>query len=391
MLAGRRILLGISGGVAAFKAAYLARRLIEAGADLEVVMTEGSQQFVGPQTLAAISGKPVHTDLFDGLTPSPHTDLGRWADVIVVAPATASLLARVASGDGRDLLSVTLLASNAHKVFAPAMHTEMWEQPSTQRNVARLIEDGVHMAGPTEGALTSGDTGAGRMVEPEEIVEEVIRILGAGDMVGLNVLVTAGGTREPIDPVRYVGNRSSGKMGNAIALDAAKRGAKVILVTTAPPAVHTNITAVAVESAEEMADATWSHLEGLDVAVMAAAVADFRPGASSASKMSRTDGPPVLSMESTPDVLGGVVERSPDTFVIGFAAEVGSLDRAIEKAARKKVDLLVANDVARTDSGFGTDTNRVSIVGPGGDVDQWPTLPKAEVASRLWDLVIERR
>jgi len=286
---------------------------------------------------------------------------------------------------------VTLLASNAHKVFAPAMHTEMWEQPSTQRNVARLIEDGVHMAGPTEGALTSGDTGAGRMVEPEEIVEEVIRILGAGDMVGLNVLVTAGGTREPIDPVRYVGNRSSGKMGNAIALDAAKRGAKVILVTTAPPAVHTNITAVAVESAEEMADATWSHLEGLDVAVMAAAVADFRPGASSASKMSRTDGPPVLSMESTPDVLGGVVERSPDTFVIGFAAEVGSLDRAIEKAARKKVDLLVANDVARTDSGFGTDTNRVSIVGPGGDVDQWPTLPKAEVASRLWDLVIERR
>ena len=391
MLAGRRILLGISGGVAAFKAAYLARRLIEAGADLEVVMTEGSQQFVGPQTLAAISGKPVHTDLFDGLTPSPHTDLGRWADVIVVAPATASLLARAASGDGRDLLSVTLLASNAPKVFAPAMHTEMWEQPSTQRNVARLIEDGVHMAGPTEGALTSGDTGAGRMVEPEEIVEEVVRILGAGDMVGLNVLVTAGGTREAIDPVRYVGNRSSGKMGNAIALDAAKRGAKVTLVTTAPPAVHANITAVAVESAEEMADATWSHLEGLDVAVMAAAVADFRPGASSDSKMSRTDGPPVLSMESTPDVLGGVVERSPDTFVIGFAAEVGSLDRAIEKAARKKVDLLVANDVARTDSGFGTDTNRVSIVGPGGDVDQWPTLPKAEVASRLWDLVIERR
>jgi phosphopantothenoylcysteine decarboxylase/phosphopantothenate--cysteine ligase len=269
------------------------------------------------------------------------------------------------------------------------MHTEMWEQPATQRNVAQLIEDGALMVGPTEGALTSGDTGAGRMVEPEEIVDAIVQTLGAGDMNGLSVLVTAGGTREAIDPVRYIGNRSSGKMGNAIALDAAKRGADVLLVTTAEPAIHPNVTTLSVETAEQMAEAAWANLDGLDVAIMAAAVADFRPDSSSGSKMARSDGPPTLSMEATPDVLAGVVERSPDTFVVGFAAEVGSLDRAVDKAARKKVNLLVANDVARDDSGFGTETNRVSIVDPGGDVEEWPTLPKAEVASRLWDLVIE--
>ncbi len=391
MLAGRRILLGISGGVAAFKAAYLARRLIERGAELEVIMTSGAQEFVGPQTLSAISGRPVHTDLFDGLTPSPHTDLARWAELIVVAPATASLLARAAHGDGNDLLSATLLASKAPKLFVPAMHTEMWEQAATQRNVQQLVADGATMVGPVEGALTSGDVGAGRMVEPEEIVEAIVRSVGPGDMDGIKVLVTAGGTREAIDPVRYIGNRSSGKMGNAIALDAARRGAKVALVTTEEAPEHSNITVLAVESAQEMADATWSSLEGLDVAVMAAAVADFRPGTPKSEKMARADGPPTLAMEPTPDILAGVVERSQETFVVGFAAEIGSLDRAIEKALKKGVDLLVANDISRPDSGFGTDTNQVTIVTADGSTDVWPTLTKAEVAHRLWDLVLERR
>ncbi len=391
MLAGRRVLLGISGGVAAYKAAYLARRFIEAGAELEVILTDAAQQFVGQQTLAAIAGRPVHTNLFDGLTPSPHTDLARWAEIIVVAPATANFLARAAIGGGNDLLSATLLASKAPRLFAPAMHTEMWEQPATRRNTAQLLADGVHLVGPDEGALTSGDHGHGRMVEPDEILSEVIRILGPGDMDGLTVLVTAGGTREPIDPVRYIGNRSSGKMGNAIALDAARRGARVWLITSVSAPVHENISVITVESAEEMAEATWASLEGLDVAVMAAAVADFRPGKKSEAKMDRSSGPPTLAMEPTPDVLAGVAERSPETYLVGFAAEVGSLDRAIDKAKRKKVDLLVANDVSRPDSGFGADTNQVMLVTPDGQQDVWPTLTKAEVAHRLWDTVLERR
>ncbi len=391
MLAGRRVLLGISGGVAAYKAAYLARRLIEAGADLEVILTDGAQQFVGKQTLAAIAGRPVHTRLFDGLSASPHTDLARWAEIIVVAPATANFLARAALGEGSDLLSATLLASKAPRLFAPAMHTEMWEQPATRRNSDQLVADGVHLVGPIQGALTSGDHGTGRMVEPDEILAEVIRILGPGDMAGLSVLVTAGGTREPIDPVRYIGNRSSGKMGNAIALDAARRGANVILITSAEAPDHENIAVVEVESAQQMADAAWSSLEGLDVAVMAAAVADFRPGRTSDTKMDRSAGPPTLAMEPTPDVLAGVAERSPETYLVGFAAEVGPLDRAIDKAKRKKVDLLVANDVSRPDSGFGTDTNQVMLVTPDGHRDVWPTMSKAEVAHRLWDTVLERR
>ena len=256
MLSGRHILLGISGGVAAFKAAYLARRLIDAGAEVRTIMTASATHFLGPQTLAAITGHAPQINLFDGESVSPHTDLAAWADAIVVAPATASTMSRIAAGLADDLLVATILAAKCPVVLAPAMHTEMWENPATQRNVAALIADGRNLVGPASGLLAGGDVGVGRMAEPEEIVDALHAILGASTLAGLRVLVSAGGTREPIDPVRYLGNRSSGKMGHAIAVEAASRGALVVLVTTAvPPMGVAGLRIVAVETAAEMADA----------------------------------------------------------------------------------------------------------------------------------------
>jgi phosphopantothenoylcysteine decarboxylase/phosphopantothenate--cysteine ligase len=315
---------------------------------------------------------------------SPHTDLGRWADVAVVAPATAATLSRIAHGLSEDPLTATVLATRAPLVVAPAMHTEMWEHPGTRRTMDLLVADGVHVVGPESGALAGGDEGRGRMSEPEDIVAAVRSVL-AGDLTGLRVLVTAGGTREPIDPVRYVGNRSSGKMGHAIAAEAARRGADVTLVTTSHLATPPGVRRVDVERADEM-DAAVRGLE-TDVAVMAAAVADFRPSGASDEKLHRSEGPSTLHLEATPDVLAGVAARSPRPFLVGFAAETGSLERAVDKARRKGVDLLVANDVSRPGAGFGVDTNIVTIVRSDGTTEPWPLLPKDEVARRLWDLL----
>ena len=241
MLVGRRIVLGVTGGVAAFKSAYLARRLVEQGAEVKVIMTRSSLEFLGPQTMAAITGSPPFTELFGTDRVSPHTELAAWAEVVVIAPATAATLSRMANGESDDLLVATLLAFTGPVVVAPAMHTEMWEHPATRRNLNVLADDGVRIVGPGRGALAGGDEGTGRMVEPEEIVEAITAALGGGDLAGLKVLVSAGGTREPVDPVRFIGNRSSGKMGNAVALAAARRGATVTLVTTtaaATPGYH---------------------------------------------------------------------------------------------------------------------------------------------------------
>jgi phosphopantothenoylcysteine decarboxylase/phosphopantothenate--cysteine ligase len=384
-LQGRRVVLGVSGGIAAYKAAVLARRLLEAGAEVRTVMTAAASEFLGPATLAAITGhRPVQSLADDPGSVSPHTDLGRWADVIVVAPATAATLSRLAHGLSEDALSATVLASRAPVVVAPAMHTEMWEQPSTVRNIATLRADGVVVVGPADGPLAGGDVGPGRMVEPEEIAAALDGLL-AGPLDGVRVLVTAGGTREPIDPVRYVGNRSSGKMGHAIADEAARRGATVTLVTTSELTTNPSVRRIQVETATEMDDAVRD--VDTDVAVMAAAVADFRPADRSSSKLSRSDGPPEIRLEPTPDVLAGVADRDPKPYLVGFAAETGSLERALDKARRKRVDLLVANDVSAEGSGFGVDTNEISLIRPDGRVDEWPLLPKTEVASRLWDVV----
>jgi len=388
VIGNRRILLGVSGGVAAYKAAYLARRLVERGADIRAVMTLAAEEFLGGQTLAAITGHPVMKSLFGATSVSPHTDLGRWAELVVVAPATADLLAKLANGHADDLLSATLLATKAPVLLAPAMHTEMWEQPSTRRNIARLAADGHHLVGPVGGALAGGDEGLGRMAEPDEILTEIESLL-AQPLAGWRVLVTAGGTREAIDPVRFIGNRSSGKMGHAVAVEAARRGAEVTLVTTVPPPDGFGLDVQMVESADEMAAAVASI--PTDVAVMVAAVADFRPARAAERKLSRENGPPEMELERTPDILSAVAARRPRPFLVGFAAETGDLSRAADKAAQKGVDLLVANDVTEPGSGFTTETNRVTIVFPAGRTEPWPLLTKVEVARRLWDLIMKQR
>ena len=387
MLAGRRIVLGVTGGVAAYKAAYLARRLGEAGADVRVVMTGASLRFVGAQTMAAITGHHPVTGFFNSAAVSPHTELAAWADGLVVAPATTATLARLAAGVSDDVLVATLLATTAPVLLAPAMHTEMWEHPATQRNIATLRADGYHLVGPETGSLAGGDEGVGRMSEPDDVVAALDALL-TGTLDGAAVVVSAGGTREAIDPVRYIGNRSSGKMGHAIALEAAARGASVTLVTSAvPPTPSPGLSVIEVETAVEMAEAVWSASATATVVVLAAAVADFRPKQVEDTKLRRAAGPPEIVLEPTPDILAGVAAMDPRPYLVGFAAETGSLDGAIAKATTKGVDLLVGNDVSKAGSGFGTDTNEVVVVTPDGDVDRWPLLSKREVAARLWDRI----
>ncbi len=390
MLAGRRILVGVTGGVAAYKAAYLVRRLVEQGAEVRTIMTASAERFLGAQTLAALSGTHPAIELFAAGSVSPHTDLARWAEAIVVAPATASSLARLAGGLSEDLLTATLLASTCPTLLAPAMHSEMWEHPATRRNVAQLHGDGYHTVGPESGDLAGGDVGPGRMAEPEEIVA-ALEDLVAGPLRGWRVLVTAGGTREPIDPVRYVGNRSSGKMGHALAAAAARRGADVVLVTTAGGTVPPGVAAVHVETAQEMAEAVWGRAGDVDVAVLAAAVADFRPKAPADAKLRRAEGPPELVLEPTPDILAGVASRDPRPFLVGFAAETGPPEGAVGKARTKGVDLLVANDVTAPGSGFGADTNQVALITPDGAIERWDQRPKAEVAAALWERIAAMR
>lgn len=391
MLAGRRIVLGITGGVAAYKAAYLARRLIERGAEVRVVMTESATRFIGEATLAAITGHHPVTKLFGDEDVSPHTELAAWADIIVVAPMTAASISRIATGESSNALTATLLATTAPVVIAPAMHTEMWEHEATQANLRILEQRGYTIVEPAEGELAGGDVGIGRLREPEEIVDAVESVLGSGPMSGLTVLVTAGGTREALDPVRYIGNRSSGLMGNAVARAAAARGAFVTLVTTAGNPDISGVKVIEVETADDMAQAAWSVGPQCDIAVMAAAVADFKPSTTAESKLKRADGVPVIELVPTPDVLKGINESDPRPFLVGFAAETGSLDDAHAKAVRKGVDLLVANDVSKDGSGFGSETNEVTLIRPDGTTRELPLLSKDEVAEALWDEVATLR
>jgi phosphopantothenoylcysteine decarboxylase / phosphopantothenate---cysteine ligase len=384
MLGGRRVVLAVTGGVAAYKSAYLARRIVEAGAELKVAMSASAAEFIGPQTFAAITGEQPSLDLFGEEDASPHTNLARWAELVIVAPATAATLARSAHGLSEDLISALLLATTAPVLFAPAMHTEMWENPATVRNVKTLGEDGHHFVGPAEGELAGGDVGVGRVAEPEEILDAAGSILGAGN-TGLSVLITAGGTREAIDPVRYIGNRSSGKMGHAIAAEAARRGYQVTLVSTSDLPVPGSVKVIGVESAAEMQAA----VDGVtaDIAVMAAAVADFKPADSAATKLARADGLDSISLTPTPDILASVVARDNPPITVGFAAETGGVERAVDKAKRKGVDLLVYNNVTQEGSGFGTDTNQVSFIDADGAVEAQPMMSKDKVAVALWDRI----
>lgn len=365
-----RIVLGVAGGVAAYKSVEVLRRLRDAGYYVAPVLTPDATRFVGAVTFSALASEPARTSLYgDVTTPIPHTHLGQMADLVVVVPATAHLIARYAGGLADDLLTATLLATRAPVLLCPAMHTEMWEQPSVQENLATLRRRGVLVLEPKTGPLAGGDVGAGRLAEPGEIVELVGRIVGGyrGVLSGRRVLVTAGGTRESIDPVRVLTNRSSGRQGYALAEVAHRLGARVTLITTVDRAlaldVAREIEVIHVNSAAEMFDVTTAQSKGSDVVVMAAAVADFslRP---LEGKIKKADGPPALELEPTRDVLEELVRtRSPGQIVVGFAAEsTNVLQHALEKIRRKRVDLLVVNDVSAPGVGFDHPTNEVVVL-----------------------------
>jgi phosphopantothenoylcysteine decarboxylase/phosphopantothenate--cysteine ligase len=392
-----RVVLGVCGGIAAYKAVEVCRRLVDAGVHVIPVLTDDALRFVGELTFNALASEPTQRSLWDEDTPIPHTRLGQGADLILVAPATAHTIARYAAGLSDDLLMATLLATRAPVILCPAMHTEMWEQASVQENLATLQRRGVTIVPPESGRLAGGDSGEGRLAEPAVIVERALAALAgmeAGDMTGLRVVVSAGGTREPLDPVRFITNRSSGKQGHALAAAAARRGAEVTLVTSSPirlaPDLHSSVHRIDVETAADMERALGEACRGADVVIMAAAVADFRPKVSADTKLSKDDGLPELVLEPTPDILAGLVAtRSPGQVLVGFAAETHDvLNRARRKLERKGVDLLVVNDVSAPGAGFDHDTNAVAILHADGGTTMIPLTSKDAVAHAVLDCVI---
>lgn len=388
-LAMQRVVLGVSGGIAAYKAVEVCRCLVDAGCHVTPVLTADSLHFIGRTTFDALASEPARVSLFDDpTTPIPHTRLGQDADLIVVAPATAKLLGKYAAGISDDLLTATLLATRAPVVVCPAMHTEMWEHAAVQDNLATLRRRGVHVVEPERGRLAGGDVGVGRLAEPATIVDAVLAIVGHREpqiLASRTVLVTAGGTREAIDPVRFIGNRSSGKMGHAVALAARRAGASVTLVTTQAVSAPVGVEVVAVESAQEMHDAVMMRAAAVDVIVMAAAVADFRPKAVADQKIKKGEGVPEIVLEPTPDILAELGARKPPHQVlVGFAAETDRVvEHAADKLARKHLDLIVANDVSAPDAGFEVDTNRAVVLDSAGGADELPLLSKAALANEI--------
>ncbi len=394
MLRGARVVLGITGGIAAYKAVEVCRRMIDAGAHVVPVMTAGATRFVGEVTLSALASEPVKTSLWNDDDPIPHTRLGQSADLVVVAPATARLIGSYAAGISDGLLVATLLATEAPVLLCPAMHTEMWNHPAVQDNLDTLRRRGVHVLPPEEGRLAGGDSGSGRLAAPEAIVEAAETILSAvADCAGLKVLVTAGGTREAIDAVRVITNRSSGKQGYAIAAEAAARGAEVTLVSTVdrptPPGVAD---VVRVASAAEMEAAVMPRSADQDIIVMAAAVADFRPKAPADRKLKKGDGTPEIILEPTHDFLVDLGSGKPDgQTLVGFAAETDDvLDHARAKLERKNLDVIVANDVGAPGVGFEHDTNEVHLLTASG-ATLVPLADKRAIARAVLDHVLETR
>jgi phosphopantothenoylcysteine decarboxylase/phosphopantothenate--cysteine ligase len=388
-LQGRRVLLGVTGGIAAYKAAYLARRLKERGAEVQVVMTPAATRFVGPDTFAALTGREVHSDLFERTEEVLHVRLAREADAVVVAPATANVLARLGHGMADDLLTSTLLEFRGPLVVAPAMHSGMWGHPATIHNLDRLRDWGVGIVEPVMGPLAAGDEGMGRMAEPEDIVAAVESRLAerAGPLAGVRVVVTAGPTFEAIDAVRFVGNRSSGKMGFLVAEEAERRGAAVTLVTGPthlPDPLRVEV--VRVETAEEMREAVLSRFEQADAVIKAAAVADWRPKERAEDKLKKEDGPPDLLLEPTPDILRELGERKEHRILVGFAAETGDLERSGRRKLREKhLDLIVVNEVGSEGTGFEADTNRALLLAADGDDVPLRAWTKRDLAGAICD------
>jgi phosphopantothenoylcysteine decarboxylase/phosphopantothenate--cysteine ligase len=395
-VSGKRIVLGVGGGIAAYKVVELARELTQAGADVRVVMTRSATRFVGPITFSTLTGNRVHAGLFEEPDPPevPHTSLARSADLIVVAPATANLIAKFALGISDDFLSALVLSFKGPVVIAPAMHTEMWENEATQSNAADLRARGFELVGPVEGPLAGSDSGIGRLSEVTELAARVDQVLKLRESLnGVRVLVTAGGTREPIDAVRFIGNRSSGRMGFALAQEAAARGAKVALISgpthlRAPDAAET----VMVETAEEMYRATMAAAGDADIVIMNAAVSDWRPSARESRKLKKSEGAPDVHLEATADILEELGKnRREGQVLVGFAAEVERLEeRGREKLESKSLDLIVANLVGVEDSGFDVETSRGLMIDRLGNVEELPLASKRELASRVLDAISER-
>jgi phosphopantothenoylcysteine decarboxylase/phosphopantothenate--cysteine ligase len=394
MLAGKRIVLGVTGGIAAYKAIEVSRRLVDAGAHVVPVMTKAAERFIGATTLSALASEPVKTRLWDDPdTPIPHTKLGQGADLILVAPATARVIAAYRTGLATDLLTNVLLATRAPVMLCPAMHTEMWEHPAVADNIAVLRSRGVHIVEPESGRLAGGDSGAGRLASPESIVAAVERLFTPADMAGLKVVVSAGGTREPIDAVRVIANRSSGKQGYAIAEVAAARGAAVTLVSTVDRPVPHGVEVVPVETAAQMHEAMERVAASSDIVVMAAAVADFRPVATSDRKLKKHEGVPQVVLEPTADILAALAARKPARqTLVGFAAETDDLEtNARAKLARKQLDLIVANDVSAPGAGFQHDTNAVTLFAVGEPAVTLPIADKHTIAAGVLDTVMAIR
>ncbi|MET8904686.1 MULTISPECIES: bifunctional phosphopantothenoylcysteine decarboxylase/phosphopantothenate--cysteine ligase CoaBC [unclassified Streptomyces] len=394
-----KVVLGVSGGIAAYKACELLRRFTESGHEVRVVPTASALHFVGAATWSALSGNPVSTEVWDDVHEVPHVRIGQHADLVVVAPATADMLAKAAHGLADDLLTNTLLTARCPVVFAPAMHTEMWEHPATQENVAALRRRGAVVVEPAVGRLTGVDTGKGRLPDPGEIFEVCRRVLarGAGepDLAGRHVVVSAGGTREPLDPVRFLGNRSSGKQGYALARTAAARGARVTLLSANPSLPDpAGVDVVRVGTAVELREAVLRAAADADAVVMAAAVADFRPASYATGKIKKKDGqePAPIELVRNPDILAEISgsRARPGQVVVGFAAETDDvLANGRAKLKRKGCDLLVVNEVGERKT-FGAEENEAVVLGADGTETPVPYGPKEDLAETVWDLVAER-
>ncbi|MFT7299826.1 MAG: phosphopantothenoylcysteine decarboxylase/phosphopantothenate--cysteine ligase [Porticoccus sp.] len=369
-LANKRILLGVTGGIAAYKSAEIIRRLQDAGASAQVVMTHAATQFITPLTLQALSGNPVHLELLDTDSDAAmsHIELARWADAILIAPASADFIAKLANGEAGDLLSTLCLASRSPLAIAPAMNQGMWRNAGTQHNIERLRGRGIHIFGPTGGTQACGDVGPGRMSEPEDIAELIADLFETGSLAGKKVVITAGPTQEAIDPVRYISNHSSGKMGYALAEAAAEAGAETVLISgPANLELPDRVTIISVTSAQEMYDAVLAEVEGCHLFIASAAVADYRPVQVSEQKIKKSANNMIIELVKNPDIVSAVAALKNRPFTVGFAAETANVDDGLERHARgklerKNLDLVIANDVSDRTIGFNSDDNAVLVV-----------------------------
>ncbi|HCE41501.1 MAG: bifunctional phosphopantothenoylcysteine decarboxylase/phosphopantothenate--cysteine ligase CoaBC [Alcanivorax sp.] len=394
-LVNKRILLGVTGGIAAYKAAELVRRLQDAGAEVRVVMTQGACEFITPLTMQALSGHPVHTDLLDPRAEAAmgHIELARWADLVLIAPASANFLARLAYGHGNDLLSTLCLATGAPIAVAPAMNQQMWADPATQKNQLILQEKGIHIFGPGDGSQACGEVGPGRMQDPEAIIHQAAEVFDYDLLTGKHVVITAGPTREPIDPVRYLTNKSSGKMGFALAAAAAEAGARVTLIA-GPVALPTpnRVRRIDVVRAEDMHQASLDAVEqGCDIFIATAAVADYRPTVTADHKIKKSTEEIHLTLVKNPDIIAAVASHANRPFTVGFAAETQDvIQYAQAKLKNKNLDMIATNDVSGSDVGFNSDNNALTVIWPGGH-KVLPLASKAQIAKQLVELIAIRQ